>query len=515
MASSNASPDANEVKRLLLQIRDDKQDVTAVKPLVAELRKTSNPYYTMGMLAPNLFLGEAGEPLQISREDSLSVVTLLASAMDTLTYLKPASRAIKSFAELMTKSTTEHVVIVSDDLLSVLVSQLSGTDVEVSDNASATMVACCQTLGAPFADRSVCSTGDAWRKAWGRTEDRQEATTICVRCASAVVEIACLGDAEMQSAIDSGSMDLIINMMDDTSDPLLQMSTMDLVEKLARTLPMNITRAKWLFSESVLHPLLQMAGAQGDADPMLGGPALRLLSSFCQLAHRDASLFGLGGNELLTGFHHALRNFNASGELDRLAIVDAISSFASASPDALEVVLDDSTIRESWLSLNVAQPKLKSAILVSVALVINPVPEKDANGDSVAAVHPSSALSMRLYSTLGLVNGRDATQRVLSLAKSPLVEERLGAYTLLTAVAKTGTGAQVLLSSDGFFDFLITRENESTKEGKEAKFEVIQAIANSSARGLLADNIVETLDKIIKQGPYYVKCEQWDVMTAE
>jgi hypothetical protein len=141
MASSNASPDANEVKRLLLQIRDDKQDVTAVKPLVAELRKTSNPYYTMGMLAPNLFLGEAGEPLQISREDSLSVVTLLASAMDTLTYLKPASRAIKSFAELMTKSTTEHVVIVSDDLLSVLVSQLSGTDVEVSDNASATMVA--------------------------------------------------------------------------------------------------------------------------------------------------------------------------------------------------------------------------------------------------------------------------------------------------------------------------------------------------------------------------------------
>jgi hypothetical protein len=324
-----------------------------------------------------------------------------------------------------------------------------------------------------------------------------------------------LGDAEMQAAIDSGCMDLLINMMDDTSDPLLQMSTMDLVEKLARTLPMNITRAKWLFSESVLHPLLQMAGAQGDADPMLGGPALRLLSSFCQLAHRDASLFGLGGNELLTGFHHALRNFNASGELDRLAIVDAISSFASASPDALEVVLDDSTIRESWLSLNVAQPKLKSAILVSVALVINPVPEKDANGDSVAAVHPSSALSMRLYSTLGLVNGRDATQRVLSLAKSPLVEERLGAYTLLTAVAKTGTGAQVLLSSDGFFDFLITRENESTKEGKEAKFEVIQAIANSSARGLLADNIVETLDKIIKQGPYYVKCEQWDVMTAE
>ena len=230
----------------------------------------------MGMLAPNLFLGEAGEPMQMSREDSLSVVTLLAS-VDTSTYLKPASRAIKSFAELLTKSTTEQVVIVSDDLLSVLAAQLSGTDVEVSDNASATIAACCQTLGAPFANRSVCAIGDAWREAWGRSENRQEATTICVRCASAVVDIACLGDAEMQSAIDSGCMDLLVNMMDDTSDPLLQMSTMDLVEKLARTLPMNGTRAKWLFSQSVLHPLLQMAGAQGDADPILGGPALRLL----------------------------------------------------------------------------------------------------------------------------------------------------------------------------------------------------------------------------------------------
>ena len=513
--ASSASPDAEEVKRLLLQIRDERQDTVALKPLLSQLAKTSNPCYTMGMLAPNVFVGEAaGEPMKISREDALSVVMLLASA-DSLTYLKPASRAIKSFAELLTTSTTEQPVIVSDELLDVLVAQLSGNDVEVSVNATATILACCRKLvGSPLADRAIRAIADSWRRAWNRPDARQEATTICVRCASAVLGLACLGDVEMQSAIDSGCTDLLVTMMTDASDPLLQMSTMDLVEKLATSTPMSETRAKWLFSQCVLHPLLEMAGAEGDADPILGGPALRVLSSLCQLAHRDASLFALGGKELLTGFHHALRNFNGSGELERLALVDAISSFASASPDALEVVLDDSEIRESWLSLNVAQPKLKSAILTSVALVINPVSEKDANGDSVVTVVLSSVLAMRLYSTLGLVNnGRDATGIVLSLAKSPLVEERLGAYALLEAVSKQATGAQVLLTHDGFFDFLVNRERETTKEGKEAKFAIVQAIMNSSARGLLAEDIVKTLDKILKQGPYYVKTETWEVAT--
>jgi hypothetical protein len=221
----------------------------------------------------------------------------------------------------------------------------------------------------------------------------------------------------------------------------------------------------------------------------------------------------LGGNELLTGFHHALRNFNASGELERLALIGAISSFASASPDALEAILQDSEIRESWLSLSVSQPKLKSAILKSVALVIDPVPETDANGDSIMATVPSNESAMKLYSTLGLVNNRDATQLVLSLAKSPFVEARLGAYALLEAVAKQEVGAQVLLSHEGFYDFLVSRESESIKEGKEAKFAIVQAIMDSPARGLLADNIVNTLDEILKQGPHYVKAVQWELMT--
>ena len=510
---STVSPDAEEVKWLLYQICDQREDAESIKPILAQLGKASNPMFTMNLLAPSVFLGESNAAFEMNHAGALSVVFLLA-LLDGPTYLKPASRAIKSFAELLASSSTEQTILISDDLLSVLVAQLSGTDVEVSSNATATIKACCRRLGPPLSDRAIRFIVDSWRQTWERTDNRQEATTICVRCASAVVELACLEDAAMGTAINSGATDLLVTMMTDVSDPLLQMSSMDLVEQLTNTIPMHSSRARWLFSRNVLQPLLQMAGAGGDdPDPVLGGPALRVLSAMCRLAHRDASLFGLGGNELLTGFHHALRNFNSSGELERLALIDAISSFASASPDALEAILEDSEIRESWLSLSVAQPKLKSAILKSVALVIDPVPETDANGDSIMMTVLSNESAMKLYSTLGLVNNRDATQLVLSLAKSPFVETRLGAYALLEAVAKQGTGAQVLLSHEGFYDFLISRESESIKEGKEAKFAIIQAIMDSPARGLLADNIVNTLDRILKQGPHYMKAVQEELMT--
>jgi hypothetical protein len=505
MMRSNVSPNAIEVKHLVYQIRDHRQELEAVKAALIELGKISNPRFTMDVLAPSLFLGESNPAMEMNHVDALSVILLLAS-LDGPTYLKPASRAIKSFAELLATSSTEQDIVVSDDLLTVLVAQLSGNDVEVSANATAAITACCRRLGSPLSDRAIRSIAESWRRTWDSTNNRQEATTICVRLASAVVELACLGDAAMESAVESGAMNLLVAMLTDVSDPLLQMSTMDLVEQLANTLPMHGNRARWLFSPSILQPLLQMAGADGDcADPILGGPALRVLSTLCRLGHKDASLFGLGGNDLVTRFHHALRNFNGSAELERLALVDAISSFASASPDALEAVLQDAEIKTSWLSLSVAQPKLKSVILKSVALVIDPIPETDANGDSIIATVPSNASAIRLYATLGIVNNRDATELLLSLATSPFVETRLGAYALLEAVAKQGTGAQVLLSNDSFYTFLISREGESIKEGKEAKFAIVQAIMDSPARGLLSDEVVQILDTLLKQGPHYVK----------
>jgi len=118
---------------------------------------------------------------------------------------------------------------------------------------------------------------------------------------------------------------------------------------------------------------------------------------------------------LIQRFHRVLSNFEQSGELDRLSLIDAISSFGGASAAALKSVLDDPVTREAWLSLSVAQPKLKSAILVSVVdRTLNPLPQVDAAGDSVVP-KVSNQLGMKLFLSLGQVNGsEDATELVLS-----------------------------------------------------------------------------------------------------
>jgi len=71
----------------------------------------------------------------------------------------------------------------------------------------------------------------------------------------------------------------------------------------------------------------------------------------------------------------------------------------------------------------------------------------------------------------------------------------------------------VLLSQPGFFELLLNRENERTMEGKEGKYAVVQAIMNSPAKGLLADEIVMKLQKVLNEGPHYVAPIRPELMT--
>lgn len=518
MSTPSKSPDSEAVRKILYDLKHKlgEENVKGAEEVLATLSLDSNPQFTADFIAPCLFLGKS-DSLQLDSQEALTLLTYLATA-DPATFLKPISRAVKKVAQQL-PSSIHREVMVSDDVLRVLVAQLGGNDVEVASNATAALVACGRCMGPPLSERAMAALVRTWKFAWDQVDtDRNAATTICVRCGSAVIDLVNLSDSAMEAAITSGAMDLLLIMLSDESDPLLQLSILDLVEKLATSIPMHGPRARWLFSANVLQPLLQMAGGNESMeypDPILGGPALRLLATFCRLSQRDASLFVIGGTGLLNGFKKALRNFEGgSGELDRLALVDAISSFASASPEALEGVIDDPMTRDAWLSLAVAQPKLKSVILYSVAMVMDPPLEKTISGDSVMNVNvPSNALSLRLFSTIGHTNGGDATNIVLTIGKSPFIEARLGAYALLAAFSKRGTGAQVLLSHGGFYDFLVSREGEPTKEGKEAKYAIVQAVMESDARGLLADKIVNALDKILQEGPHFVNSQRFEVFT--
>lgn len=512
-STNTAAADAEILESIFCEIRDQlaQQDTEALKCSARKILDISKPQTTMDTMAPLLFR-ESSQGSKITSQEAWTIVGFLVTS-DSANYLKPVSRAVKKEAVRLT--TSEHPMIVSPECINVIASQLTGDDVEVATNATDTMVACCRKLGPEFADPALRAVTESWRNTLKQlSTDRNRASTVCVRWATAVVEISSLDDSTMQSALACGAFDLLSALMTDDSDPLLQMSVIDLIEKLASIKPMHHERARWLFTDTVTKPLLQRAGGdeEGEPDPILGGPALRVIAALCKLGHRDSSLLGSAEAELTVGFHRALHNFEASGELDRLAMVDAISSFASASPDALDLVLNDEVTREAWLSLSVAQPKLKSAILTSIAMVLDPSTEVDANGDSITTCSaPPNDIAMKLYASIGSTNNTETTKLVLTMARSPLPEIRLGAYTLLSSVAKLGTGGQVLFTHPGFYEWLMDRERESTKEGREAKYAIVEAIVGSEVKGLLSDAIVRKLEEYIKQGPHYHKPISWEL----
>jgi hypothetical protein len=520
------------VNASLLHLREklSQQDSQGTNDALLRLEASGSAQVIMEQLSPYIFRPNESndDETLITSHESLSILSLLVSR-DPFKYLQPASVAVRKEA-LCLASTPNALMAVSPELLAVIIQQLSSGMTGVSSQADETLVACCRKLGEEHLGMTALQALIvAWRRAWnGADQDGNnsaptstEASTICVRCASSIAEIATLGDDFMRAANSSGALILILQMLGDENDVLLEMASLDIVEKLITTRPMHQERAQWLYSEAVLLPLLEMAGSESVSDPVLGGPALRVLSQLCKLAHGDTELFGQAGDFLLKGFYQALHHYDVSGELDRLAMIDAISSFAGASPDALQLVLDDPVTRQHWLTLSVAQSKLKAAILHSIAMVLDPPLELDANGDTVTPANNMSRnfddeSGRRLYFTFGQVNNDEPTKLVLALARSPLPELRLGAYALLTAVAKLTPGPQVLLGDAQFLEFLLSRPpHETIKEGREAKFTLVKTIYNSNVKGLLADNIVKQLEKYIGQGAHFVESVTWELATED
>jgi len=493
---------------------------------------------------------------------------------------------------LSSSTTSDDDTEVSDSALDAIVGQLQSPLGEVATNATQALLALCNGAMGVAASitgkRIISALTSSWKTIHSSSSEdtttNHHLSTVTVRYGSLLVSIltssgTVVADDDdedlMQVAIQQSSLDLLLlDVVSSDDDPLLQMSILDQIERFATTgvAKMGVLRREWLTSSKVVNLLLRLAGGADDDDddgqvggadgssmdedmamdsamphPILGGSALRILSSICKLISNHfpiatpSSSSSSSSSEcmLLTGFHRALRTFarNANGEVDRIALVDAISSFASVSEYALTSVLEEEekrmgcgeeegvVLRERWLDVgSMPQSKLKALVLCSIARVMDPSSLEEANshgnGDGRQQHYiPSSKMSLQLFQYFGHVNTNGNTspeQLLLNFSKSPFVEVRLGAYELMRAfVSKVKTGATILLSQEGFLEFLLSGEGEPVKEGKEARFAIVQAVLKSGTRQLLAENIVKDLERVVSDGPYYVKSVNWQLATEQ
>jgi 26S proteasome non-ATPase regulatory subunit 5 len=500
--------------------------------MVKELNEYSSPANTMSVLVPFLFRDV--QENNISNSEALSLMGALV-ASEPASFLKPTSQAVLDEVTRLSQSTTDSLCI-SSDLLLVIVSPLRGEDVHVADNATTVLVCISRRHGSAFIEQVMPVLQHVWKESWQQLISSSgpsavSASTTCVRCVNALVELALMEDTFMRVALSTGALNSITTMLTYDSDPLLQISALDLFERLASTQPFHPSRTQWLLTSQEDFPLrtiLAMAGVSADSspgipDPLLGGSALRVVARLCKLLHWDTASAAAEQDShfLLTSFHKALHHWDeqtSGSEVDRFTMIDAISAFASASDEALDLIICDPVTRYAWLSFqSVAQSKLKAAILISVAHVLDPSMIVVKNTDSWTPRAPSDAMTMKLFACIGDANSSsfrgDTMELLLSLVRSPIPEVRLAVYELLRAVAKMPAAGQVLWNHGEFFPMMLSRDIETTKEGREAKYAIIQGILSSPLKGLLSEELVKQLEKYSEQGPHYKKVQSWDVAT--
>ncbi|RMX67870.1 hypothetical protein KXD40_001340 [Peronospora effusa] len=111
----------------------------------------------------------------------------------------------------------------------------------------------------------------------------------------------------------------------------------------------------------------------------------------------------------------------------------------------------------------------------------------------------------RLFNSLGAECAQESTMIFLmKTLKQPFEELRTSVFHVLRSAAAQNSswGIRVLLSYGGFFEFLLDRTTEPTKETREWKFAVLDAVLASPFQSQLDPSLLERLQMSMRRGPY-------------
>ncbi len=490
---------------------------------------------------------------QLDPNNSLSILVYLVETYPQK-YMNIAASAIRLDIEHnfdTTKMDTEQSYEVCDALIlalaKLLVAPNSDTQTGIATDAHAALLALCKFDKHEYHKSGTCQKlfqhlATLWNYLQQQQKDKlRESSTAQMRIAALMIDLCLLGGKEVALALsdDSGAiMNELLHLALDfpNNDPLLQMTALDALESLAaesKDCPMTSERAEFLLGNDKLHSgLLYLIGSSSEDvefDEINGYAALRLITEICRVGISSSNSViestKAKFNSLLGSFQKALHALEPRGESERLSYIYAVSSLvascATSTEEMTKSILQDTTLLHGWLSLlsRSSQPKLKSAILSSLSQVIEPAIWQDKDD---ANNRPSDYISLSLYHALGEANNqKDPTECVLASAKSPFVEERLGAYNVLRAMASRGCCVRMLLLCKGddgssiFVEWLLNQDNESTNEGRQAKYKIVESLLadGNNIEGLISTKAFREMQLWIKRGPAHTTTVPWDLAT--
>ncbi|KAF1324598.1 Heat repeat domain containing protein, partial [Globisporangium splendens] len=289
--------------------------------------------------------------------------------------------------------------------------------------------------------------------------DIEENSVEYMRYLEVIARICQQSDARMEHAIGNGAVHL-------SDDPLFLMNVVDLIPNLCNT-RLGI---QYIFQSGALQSLLNMS-----EDPFVGGSAIRLIGEVSAIAAKlNVQSWNWSDPVLSKAFLETIENkIQDSDSLQQIAAMDALAAFGSSSD--------------------------KARILGAPTRLTQESEDTPAENAGIWALHE------RLFNSLGLECRNQSTLLYLmEVLRQPFEELRSAIFALLRAVAAQNNewGMRALLSYGGFFEFLMDRSTEPTKEAREWKFAVADAVMASPFQSKLDAVTLEKLRAHMRKGPY-------------
>ncbi|KAK3581903.1 hypothetical protein CHS0354_024215 [Potamilus streckersoni] len=142
------------------------------------------------------------------------------------------------------------------------------------------------------------------------------------------------------------------------------------------------------------------------------------------------------------------------------------------------------------------QPDLKIKVLQSLSSLLE------------LKVADQSMDMLKLLEKWYTLLGSKTFDYLMSLTQIPFTEVRCSAFSLLRSLAFQPWGQRLMNDHPGFNEYLLDRSTEQTKEGKEAKYEIVSILAESPTSGdIFGQPYQVKLKAYALQGPFYKRVQ--------
>nr|CCA16303.1 conserved hypothetical protein [Albugo laibachii Nc14] len=308
----------------------------------------------------------------------------------------------------------------------------------------------------------------------------------------------CSTEKMSQYVASSGAMKYILGYLE-SSDSLLILNIMEVLPKLCQTK----AGLQFISDSDTLRKLLAMAD-----DPLFGTETLRFIGEMStKVAELNVKGWNWGDPVLTQAFFDKVKDkIQDPDEIQQIAAMDAIAAFAASSHKELQVLIQHEIYSEYLQLASSLKMPLKVSCLHGLKKVLaEPTRLKREGRDILEKDAEIWALNQTIYQAIGRASrSNSTTEYLMSFLKQPFEELRIAVYGLLQAVAAQNAewGIQTILSYGGFFEYILDRNTEPTKECREWKFAVADAILASPFSNLLDPIILFKLKEHLRKGPY-------------